>query len=820
MELTLDQALQRGMEAHKEGKLQDAELLYRAILQVQPQHPGANHNLGEVAVALGKPLEAIPLFKLALKANPQEEQFWLSYIDTLIKTGNLNAARVALADAQQAGVAVGQLRAFEEPLGYELSASSNLAHQPEAGSILRSTQGDLSTAISLRESGKYKEAQEWLSEVIKHNPSNPEALSLLSHVLLLDDKEVEAEETLRAAASIEAELSCIYRNQARLLLKQSKPAEALERAKMACNESTEDSESLLVLAACLGANQKDPEALALIEEILEVNPKYAEAYASRAIINLRSQSLVNAIRDAETALSIKPHLTQIWQLLGSLHHQNGDLSSAIEALRNGHKQDPKHAPLMVTLGELLRQRDEMKGAIEILKRATELAPENDSAWTNLGVALQQQERIAEAKAAYEKGLALNPKSAVISNNLGGIAQKACDWESALKHFERALQIEPSLAGAHNNLGITLKELGRLSESEASCKQAIRLKPDYAEAHNNLGITLKALGRLNEAGASFRQAIALKPSYAMAMHNLSEVYSYTNNLEAEIASLQNLIQIDAENFGLIASVNLAICNFLEGDFESSREHLLAAADIQEKRSSEYKNATVYWGYLSKILKWHEKKHLVARRQKNDETLYILGESHSLTSHHLRINNSGIDFFCIAKLIKGCKQWHLGNAFTNKYKHRFESIFCALPKHSHVLLAFGEIDCRLEAGIIFHNNKFPKKPIKEIIQTTINSYLTYVTNNNVERQHRIIIQGVPCPNININDQSQEDVKRLAETIKVFNYELRTQSKDRGFGFLDTHQLTNKGDGLSNGSWHIDGYHLSPEGMREAWKRYVFE
>jgi hypothetical protein len=36
MELTVDQALQQGIAAHKEGKLQDAERLYRAILQAQP----------------------------------------------------------------------------------------------------------------------------------------------------------------------------------------------------------------------------------------------------------------------------------------------------------------------------------------------------------------------------------------------------------------------------------------------------------------------------------------------------------------------------------------------------------------------------------------------------------------------------------------------------------------------------------------------------------------------------------------------------------------------------------------------------------------
>jgi hypothetical protein len=31
MELTIDQALQQGIAAHKEGKLQEAEKLYRAI---------------------------------------------------------------------------------------------------------------------------------------------------------------------------------------------------------------------------------------------------------------------------------------------------------------------------------------------------------------------------------------------------------------------------------------------------------------------------------------------------------------------------------------------------------------------------------------------------------------------------------------------------------------------------------------------------------------------------------------------------------------------------------------------------------------------
>ena len=49
MELTLDQALQKGIEAHKAGKTQEADQYYTAILKANPKHPDANHNMGAVS---------------------------------------------------------------------------------------------------------------------------------------------------------------------------------------------------------------------------------------------------------------------------------------------------------------------------------------------------------------------------------------------------------------------------------------------------------------------------------------------------------------------------------------------------------------------------------------------------------------------------------------------------------------------------------------------------------------------------------------------------------------------------------------------------
>ena len=104
MELTVEQALQQGIAAHKEGRLQDAERLYRAILQSQPKHPDANHNLGVLAVSVNKADGALPLFKTALEANPKIEQFWLSYIDALIKKKQFDNAKQVIEQAKTQGV--------------------------------------------------------------------------------------------------------------------------------------------------------------------------------------------------------------------------------------------------------------------------------------------------------------------------------------------------------------------------------------------------------------------------------------------------------------------------------------------------------------------------------------------------------------------------------------------------------------------------------------------------------------------------------------------------------------------------------------------
>ena len=168
MELTIEQALQQGVAAHREGKLEEAERLYRAILQSQPKHSDANHNLGVLAVSVNKADMALPLFKIALEANPKIEQFWLSYIDALIKEQQFDNAKQVLEQAKKQGVAGRDLSVLETQLM----------------TTLKSTSGEKSaTSLEKRErlaqrKKKSKNKGKYAKEI---SPSDAEINDLLAH---------------------------------------------------------------------------------------------------------------------------------------------------------------------------------------------------------------------------------------------------------------------------------------------------------------------------------------------------------------------------------------------------------------------------------------------------------------------------------------------------------------------------------------------------------------------------------------------------------------------------------------------------------------
>ena len=93
MKLSVEEALARGVAAQKQGRLQEAEQVYKAVLQAVPDNAEANYNLGLLAASVHKFHVACFYFKGAIDASPEKPEYWVGYIEALIDDGQVEQAR-------------------------------------------------------------------------------------------------------------------------------------------------------------------------------------------------------------------------------------------------------------------------------------------------------------------------------------------------------------------------------------------------------------------------------------------------------------------------------------------------------------------------------------------------------------------------------------------------------------------------------------------------------------------------------------------------------------------------------------------------------
>ena len=165
--ISIEEALQKGIEAHKAGKAQEADRYYTAILKADPKHSDANHNMGVLAVGVGKVEEALPFFKTALEVNPTIAQYWISYIDALIRLDRIEDAQGVFDQAKSKGLESESLAIIEEKLGgLEKSSPTNDTNAEDP------PKDQFKSLINLYSKGQFQEA---LTNALQLLPKYPKS---------------------------------------------------------------------------------------------------------------------------------------------------------------------------------------------------------------------------------------------------------------------------------------------------------------------------------------------------------------------------------------------------------------------------------------------------------------------------------------------------------------------------------------------------------------------------------------------------------------------------------------------------------------------
>jgi len=428
-ELTIDQALQKGVEAHKAGQLQEADRLYTAILKAQPKHPDANHNIGVLAVDVGQVQEALPFFKTALEANPNTAQFWLSYIDALIQLEQLADAKSVLDQAKRKGTKGDGFHNLEQRL-------QDAEREPlEASQI--ATQAQLNILDNLKLGQAISLAKK------KCNDGSPEeAERIYQDILAKFPKNKRASNGLKGLAS-------------RPVSKGSKAQDLPQQQLQLLMSLYEKGQLALVIERA--------------ESLTKQYPKAFDVWNLMGASAARLGQFDQAILAFKRVLAIKPDSADAFYNMGKVLKQLGKLEEAIQAYNNALAIDPDHADAFYNMGNALKEQGELEEAILAYNNALTIKPDYADACHNMGTVLKDQGKLEEAILAYNTALAIRPDYAQAYVNIGNALKEQGKMEEALASYNKALSMKPDYADAARNLvllpinsidGQTISELSK------------------------------------------------------------------------------------------------------------------------------------------------------------------------------------------------------------------------------------------------------------------------------------------------------------------------------------------------------------------------
>ncbi|MDB2605268.1 tetratricopeptide repeat protein [Planktomarina temperata] len=381
IELTIDQALQQGIAAHKAGQIQEADRLYTAILKAQPKHPDANHNMGVLAVGVGKVELALPFFKMALEANPATAQFWLSYIDALIKLDKVADAKAVLDQAKSKGAKGNSFdkleqrlkEASEEPLA---ACKTPAEAPPQQQNILDSLKLDQAISLAKKKAkdGSPEEAKHIYQDILTKFPMNKRASDGLKGL---------TGKTVGKASK-----------------NQDPPQDQLQ--------------SLVNLYS----QGKLQQALKQAETLVQKFPQSAILFNIQGALLKGLGKLDASVEAYKKAIAIKPDYADAYNNTGNALQEQDKLQEAIEAYNKTLAIKPDYADAYNNMGVTLQKQDKLEEALEAYNKALAIKPDYAEAYYNIGVNLQEQDKLQEAIEAYDKALAIKPDYVEAYKNMG------------------------------------------------------------------------------------------------------------------------------------------------------------------------------------------------------------------------------------------------------------------------------------------------------------------------------------------------------------------------------------------------------------------
>lgn len=445
---------QRATLLHQQGHIGQAEALYKQVLQEQPAHADAFHQLGIAALQTGDTVRGIELIVQSLRINPRQPAAYS------------NIGRALLVEMKRPAEALAN---FDRAL--QLKPDYVEAHNHRGNVLL--------------ELGRPAEALASYDRALQLKPGLADAHNNRGNALLDLQRAQEALASFDRALQLKPGSADAHNNRGSALRELKRAPEALASHDRALQLKPEFAEALYNRGNALRDLHRAPEALDSYDRALRLKPDFVEALNNRGNALLDLQRAQEALASFEHALRLRPDFADAINGRGNALLELKRPQEALASYERVLQLRPDYVDALNNRGNALLKLQQPEAALASYDRLLQIKPDFAEALTNRGNALLKLKRAEEALASHERALHLNPDFAEAFTNRSDALRELKRVEEALAGYERALQLKPDLLNALENRGVALGSLRRHEESAECYAKLLEVAPDYDYALGNM-----------------------------------------------------------------------------------------------------------------------------------------------------------------------------------------------------------------------------------------------------------------------------------------------------------------------------------------------
>lgn len=270
----VQQTMQSAVEAHRTGKLAEAEKLYKQVLAADQNHVDAWRLLGVVAGQVGKFEIAVQLIGRAVLIRPELVEGWTDLAEALTGLGKLEDAKVA----------------YEKAIALRPAFAGARANLGEV----------------LNKLGRGEEAMACWREAARLDPKLPEPYYNMGGVLFAQGKADEAVACFQKAIAAGKDFAPGHNNLGAVLWSQGKRKEASECFCRAVELNPKYAEAWNNLGSVWDEGGKHEEAMECWTRAIALRPGYAEAHNNLGVALEKRGGRAAAIKEWEEAARLRP----------------------------------------------------------------------------------------------------------------------------------------------------------------------------------------------------------------------------------------------------------------------------------------------------------------------------------------------------------------------------------------------------------------------------------------------------------------------------------------------------------------------------------